>query len=97
MLRVATKFELALPQKRGLLVISGCYGESGGVGVAASRVRSLELVAGGERLSRVMSPNGPVASSGYAIEGREALALFGRVAEVVQFKELEAAASQACS
>ena len=41
-----------------------------------------------------MSPNGPVASSGYAIEGREALALFGRVAEVVQFKELVAAASQ---
>jgi len=42
----------------------------------------------------VMSPNDPVASSGYTIEGRGALTLFGRVAEVVQFKELVAAASQ---
>jgi hypothetical protein len=41
MLQVAAGLELALPQKRGLLVFLA-VGESGGVGV---EMRSLELVA----------------------------------------------------
>lgn len=47
MLQVATRFELALPQKRGLLAVTAK------AEVSASRVRSLELVAvGGEAQSR---------------------------------------------
>ena len=71
--------------------LPGCRDESGGVGV---EVRSLELGAVGgrwERLGRVKSPNGSLASSGSARGGREALAWFGRVAESMRFRRLAVA------
>jgi len=55
MLRVATEFKLALPQKRALLVFV-TVGESGGVGVEGAVARA--GCGWDEGLSRVMSPNG---------------------------------------
>jgi hypothetical protein len=51
----------------------------------------------GERLSRVVSPNGPVASSGYAIEGGEEplRGLGGSRRRWCSQRKLVAAASQA--